>query len=51
MAGETADQAKSRGGQEIAALLESPFPDVWAQAGIAEIVSALHERRLTGARG
>jgi thiol-disulfide isomerase/thioredoxin len=49
-AGETPEQAKSRGGREIATLLESPFPDVWAQAGIAEIVSALHERLLTGAR-
>jgi hypothetical protein len=50
-AGETPEEAKGRGGREIAALLESPFPDVWAQAGIAEILSALHERLLTGARG
>ena len=50
-ADETADQTKSRSGKEITALLESPFPDVWAQAGIAEILSALHERILTGARG
>jgi Thioredoxin len=42
--GETAEQAKARGGRDIAALLESPFVDVWAQAGIAEILSALHER-------
>ena len=43
-AGESEEQAKARGGREIASLLESPFFDVWAQAGIAEILSALHER-------
>jgi hypothetical protein len=43
-AGETEEQAKARGGREIASLLDSPFFDVWAQAGIAEILSALHER-------
>jgi hypothetical protein len=43
-AGESEDQAKARGGREIATLLESPFFDVWAQAGIAQILSALHER-------
>jgi hypothetical protein len=43
-AGETDDQAKARGGRDIGTLLESPFFDVWAQAGIAEILSALHER-------
>jgi hypothetical protein len=48
--GETDDVAKARGGRDIGALLESPFFDVWAQAGIAEIVSALHERLLTAAR-
>jgi len=46
-AGEGEDQAKARGGRDIAALLESPFYDVWAQAGIAEIISALHERLVT----
>ena len=50
-ADETADQTKARSGKEITALLESPFPDVWGQAGIAEILSALHERIVTGARG
>ncbi|MGH7384572.1 MAG: thioredoxin family protein [Candidatus Rokuibacteriota bacterium] len=45
-AGETEAQAKARGGGEIGVLLESPFFDVWAQAGIAEILSALHERLL-----
>ena len=48
-AGESEDLAKARGGREIAALLESPFYDVWAEAGIAEILSALHERLLTSA--
>ena len=48
--GETDDAAKARGGRDIGALLESPFFDVWAQAGVAEIVSALHERLLTSAR-
>jgi thioredoxin family protein len=46
-AGETEEQTKARGGRDIGALLESPFFDVWAHAGIAEILSALHERVLT----
>jgi hypothetical protein len=46
-AGETSEQTKLRGGRDIAALLESPFFDVWAQAAIAEILSALHERLAT----
>jgi hypothetical protein len=45
-AGETEAQAKARAGEQIGALLESPFFDVWAQAAIAEILSALHERLL-----
>jgi hypothetical protein len=45
-AGEDVEQAKARGGRDIAALLDSPLPDVWAHAGIAEILSALHERLL-----
>ncbi len=49
-AGETEELAKARGGQDIAALLDSPFFDVWAQAGIAEILSALHERLVTTPR-
>jgi hypothetical protein len=44
--GETEEQSKTRGGRDIAALLDSPFVDVWAHAGIAEILSALHERLL-----
>ena len=46
--GETEEQTKARAGREIAALLESPLFDVWARAGIAEIVSALHERLVAG---
>jgi Thioredoxin len=48
-AGESDEQAKARGGRDIGTLLESPFYDVWAQAAVAEILSALHERLLTGA--
>src|SRR4030095_9430881 len=44
--GETEEQSKARGGRDIGALLESPFPDVWAHAAIAEIISALHEALL-----
>lgn len=50
-AGETEEQARTRGGREIGALLESPFFDVWAHAAMAEILSALHERVLIGSRG
>ena len=49
-AGETEEQTKARGGRDIGALLESPFFDVWAHAGIGEILSALHERLLTSPR-
>ena len=45
---ETEDETKARGGRDIAALLDSPFFDVWARAGVAEILSALHERLLLG---
>jgi hypothetical protein len=48
--GETEEQTKARGGRDIATLLDSPFFDVWARAGIAEILSALHERLVTSAR-
>ena len=48
--GETEEQAKARGGRDIGALLESPFFDVWAEAGIGEILSALHERLVTSPR-
>ena len=45
-AGETPEQAKARAGAAIGELLESPFYDVWAQAAVAEILNALHERLL-----
>jgi hypothetical protein len=48
--GETEEQAKARAGRDIAALLQSSFFDVWAHAGIAEILSALHERVVTAGR-
>jgi hypothetical protein len=47
--GESGEQAKARAGRDVAALLESPFVDVWAHAGLAEILSALHERVVTSA--
>lgn len=46
--GEAEDQAKARAGREVGALLDSPFYDLWARAGISEIISALHERVVTG---
>jgi hypothetical protein len=49
-AGETDEQSKTRGGREIATLLDSPFFDLWAHAAIAEIISALHERLITTPR-
>ena len=48
-AGESEEQTKARAGSDIAALLDSPFFDVWAHAAIAEILSALHERVVTQA--
>ena len=47
--GETEEQTKERGGRDIAALLHSPFFDVWARATVDEILSALHERLTVGA--
>ena len=48
-AGETEDQAKERSGREFAVLQTSPFFDVWAGAGVDQILSALHERIVVGA--
>jgi len=45
--GETPEQTQARGGTDIGGLFESPFFDVWAHAAIAEILSALYERRVT----
>jgi hypothetical protein len=47
--GETADAAKKRDRDEFLALQQSPFFDIWASAGIDEILSALHEK-VTGVR-
>jgi hypothetical protein len=46
--GETEAQAKERDRGEFAALQASPFFDLWAAAGIDEILSALHEKHLVG---
>ena len=48
--GETAEQAKDRSALEFGALQRSPFFDLWACAGIDEILSALHERLVVGDR-
>ena len=45
--GESPEETQARGGTEIGGLFESPFFDVWAHAAIAEILSALYERRVT----
>ena len=45
--GETPEQTQARSGSGIGGLFESPFFDVWAHAAIAEILSALYERRVT----
>ena len=45
--GESPEQAKKRSAEEFAALQSSPFFDIWASAGIDEILSGLH-RTLTG---
>ena len=42
--GETPEQAQERGWQEFVALQASPFFDVWASAGIDEILSGLYEK-------
>jgi hypothetical protein len=48
--GETEEQAKARSAKEFADLQASPFFDLWASAGIDEILSALHERLTAGPR-
>ena len=42
--GETAEQTRDRDRREFVAMQESPFFDVWASAGIDEILSALYEK-------
>ncbi len=46
--GESAEQAKERGMREFAAMQAGPFFDLWAAAGVGEILSALHEERVVG---
>lgn len=46
--GESEEQAKERSAREFAALQASPFFDIWASAGIDQILSALHERMVVG---
>jgi hypothetical protein len=48
--GESAEHARDRSGREFMTLQQSPFFDVWASAGIDEILSALHERLVVGSR-
>ena len=46
--GEAAEQARERAMREFAALQAGPFFDLWAHAGIEEILSALYEKRVMG---
>jgi hypothetical protein len=46
--GETEAQTKERSAREFLALQQSPFFDIWASAGIDEILSALHEKLVVG---
>lgn len=45
-AGESEDQRKARDAKEFLAMQQSPFFDLWASAGIDEILSALYEQRV-----
>jgi len=45
-AGESPEQARDRGMKEFAAMQASPFFDLWASAGIDEILSAIYEKRV-----
>jgi hypothetical protein len=42
--GETAEQTKERAQREFLAMQQSPFFDVWASAGIDEIISAIYQK-------
>ncbi len=46
--GETAEQTKERGHRAFMTMLESPFFDVWGDAAVDEMLSALHERLTVG---
>ena len=47
--GEGDAQRKERDAREFLAMQQSPFFDLWASAGVDEILSALYERRILGA--
>ena len=44
--GEAEDQRKTRDAKEFLTMQQSPFFDLWASAGIDEILSALYEQRV-----
>ena len=46
--GETEAQRKDRDAQEFLVMQRSPFFDMWASAGVDEILSALYERTIVG---
>ena len=46
--GEGKDEAQTRGDRDFRGLQESPFFQVWASAGVDEILSSLHRRLLLG---
>ena len=46
--GEGQDEAQTRGDRDFRGLQESPFFQVWASAGVDEILSSLHRRLLLG---
>ena len=46
--GEVPDQTRERANREFAALQASPFFELWACAGIDEVLSSLHRRLLLG---
>ena len=48
--GETDDARKQRDAREFLVMQQSPFFDLWASAGIDEILSALYEQRVLGSR-
>jgi len=45
-AGETETDRKARDAREFLTMQQSPFFDLWASAGVDEILSALYERRV-----
>jgi hypothetical protein len=46
--GESAEQARERGMREFAAMQASPFFDLWASAGVDEILSGIYEKLTVG---